>query len=68
MTLRGTQVWCAKLTDVDVIAIRRRYAAGDTLATLAAAYPQCSKVNLHHIVRDRRWRHLPRTSSMRVIG
>lgn len=48
----------ARLKDADVLEIRRRHAAGDRLRDLAAAYPQVSKVNLHHIVHGRRWRHL----------
>ena len=54
---RGESHWTAKLTEADVRAIRAEYAAGARVVDLAKSYP-CSKVNVHHIVHGRRWKHL----------
>ncbi len=55
---RGERRHSAVLTEGDVIEMRRRYAEGETLAELSAAYPACNKSNIHHILNGRRWRHL----------
>ena len=52
---RGEARHTAKLTETDVLDIRRRYHDGAPLKEPAKLYPQCSKVNLHHIVHNRRW-------------
>ncbi len=57
-TIRGTAHHAAKLTEAQVIEIRSRHAAGEALKSLHVAFPQCSKVNLHHIVTGKIWAHL----------
>lgn len=48
----------AVLSDEKVRAIRRRYAAGERVGALAAAFPVGSST-ISNIVRRRLWRHLP---------
>jgi hypothetical protein len=55
---RGESRPSARLTEAQVIAIRAEHGAGATLKTLSEHYPQCSKVNLHHIITGKRWRYL----------
>lgn len=48
----------ARLTEADVLAIRAQHLEGKALAEIAAAFPQCSKPNIHHIINGRRWKYL----------
>lgn len=48
----------AKLRTVDVVAIKVRAFAGERLMTIAASYPQVSRVAVHHIIHGRRWKHV----------
>ena len=48
----------AKLTEADVLTVRRRYAAGgETYKNIGDAYGVCSNT-IRSIVRRRRWRHI----------
>lgn len=54
----GIEHYAAKLSEQDVLAIRKRYAAGrETYASLAAAY-RVTFSNIAAIVKRRSWRHL----------
>jgi hypothetical protein len=55
---RGERRHSAKLTEADVLEIRRRHGDGRRLVDLARDFPQCSKVNLHHIIHGRSWKYL----------
>lgn len=55
---RGEAHPSARLTEEQVIAIRAERGAGASLKALSERYPQCSKVNLHHIITGKRWRYL----------
>ena len=56
--LCGEQHGCAKLTAVEVLEIRRRYATGlETQRALARCF-NISRRNVGHIVRGKQWRHL----------
>jgi hypothetical protein len=61
--VRGVAHHGAKLTEAQVIEIRGRHAAGEALKSLHVAFPQCSKVNLHHIVTGKIWAHLLKVAS-----
>jgi hypothetical protein len=54
---RGTRNAAARLTDENVIDIRRRYAAGETQMTLASAFA-VSQPLISQIVRRKVWTHL----------
>lgn len=54
----GSDRWSAKLTEAEVVEIRSLYKDGMKLKDLAKRFPKVSKPNLHHIVHNRRWRHL----------
>lgn len=63
---RGPECHSARLSEADVIEMRMLAASGVKLADLAAAYPQCSKPNIHHIINGRRWQYLlPATAAAR---
>ena len=55
---RGPTHTSAKLTEADVLEIRRLWKVNTTLADLARQYPQCSKANIHNIVHGRKWQYL----------
>jgi hypothetical protein len=55
---KGEARHSAKLTELDVLDIRRLHGEGTALRELVKLYPQCSKPNLHHIIHGRRWRYL----------
>ncbi len=57
-TLIGARHHQAKLTDSDVIEIRRLKASGETERTIAAKY-SISQSLVGHIARRLKWRHLP---------
>lgn len=54
----GEDRWTSKLTDDQVMAIRRRYAAGDRIAAIAADFPVNDK-NVFAIGTGQTWTHLP---------
>lgn len=55
---RGEKVPSAKLTDTQVLAIRRAYQHGQTQRSLARQFG-VSHPTIHHIIHRRAWRHLP---------
>ena len=55
--VRGGRSNLAKLTDADVLEIRRRYAEGALQRELAAAYG-IRQTNVSQIVRRQTWTHL----------
>lgn len=64
---RGEQHSCAKLTEVQVIEMRRRYAAGESPSGIARAY----RVNYAHmadVVSGKSWRHVPGAVPLRRPG
>lgn len=54
----GTQNGRAKLTEEDVITIRKKWAEGITRKELYEAYPQVSQVSIRDIVNGKTWKHL----------
>ena len=54
---RGEAVWTAKLTAPDVIAIRRRYADGESRPALARHFG-VTRQNITDIVNGATWRHI----------
>lgn len=54
---RGEKRWSAKLTEADVRVIRER-AKTEKLKTIAADYPQVSKVSVHYVIAGKRWKYL----------
>lgn len=55
---RGEAHHSARLCAADVLRMRERHAAGESLKSIADDYPQCSKPAVHHILSGRNWRHL----------
>jgi HNH endonuclease len=64
LAARGTDHGCAVLTDAQVIRIRERRAAGESLDALGADF-RISRSNVYMICRGATWRHVggPRTPS-----
>jgi hypothetical protein len=56
----GTRNARAKLTDFDVLEIRRRYAMGETQYALAATFG-VTQSNVSRLL-GKGWRHLPKTT------
>lgn len=56
--IHGEQHYCAKLRETDARDILARAASGDPLSTIAADYPQVSKVAVHYVISGKSWRHL----------
>jgi hypothetical protein len=56
--LRGERASSAKLTEADVVAIRRRYASGERRADLAREFG-VTHTNVTDIVNGKTWTHLP---------
>jgi hypothetical protein len=54
---RGERHWSTKLTEADIVTIRQRYAAGESLTTLSQAY-KMTRTNASHIVRRKTWTHV----------
>lgn len=54
----GERQWNAKLTEADVIDIRRRRDAGEILRTIAADHGITIGAT-HHIANRKSWRHVP---------
>lgn len=55
---RGERINTAKLTELDVRTIRRRAAAGEKAAGIAADYP-VSESYVHTVIGRRSWKHVP---------
>ena len=55
---RGEAHPAAKLTESDVISIRARCAAGESLRHVASAYG-VSRTNIRMIIQRRTWSHVP---------
>lgn len=56
--MRGESHGCAKLTESDVIEIRRRYAAGGVSMTAIASEYGVHKTTIQQIVRRKHWTHI----------
>jgi hypothetical protein len=54
----GEKHWRSKLTEEDVVAIRRRRAAGETTVSLGLEFG-VSPMNIGLIANRKRWRHVP---------
>jgi hypothetical protein len=48
----------ATLTSADVLAMRARYDGGDSVASLARAFPFTDRKNIDAVVKRRTWKHL----------
>lgn len=57
-TVRGERFWSAKLTELQVTEIRRRYAAGGIGQQRLANEFNVSKSNVRAIVTGLTWKHL----------
>lgn len=55
---RGTRNGRAKLSEEDVLSIRRQYQDGISLTQLYHEYPQVSKTTVRDIVLEKTWKHL----------
>ena len=58
MSKVGTLNGRAKLTEADVLEIRKRWSAGATRKELYEAYPQVSQVSIRDIINGKTWKHL----------
>ncbi len=56
--VRGEKHKSARLTAEDVLDMRTRDVAGESLKDIAARYPQCSKAAVHHVLTYRNWKHI----------
>jgi hypothetical protein len=56
---RGVRQGNARLTEEDVMTIRRRYQAGEHATALANAYEVPNSSYIYAIVHGKKWRHLP---------
>lgn len=54
---RGEDQGNAKLTEVDIICIRERYAAGESCGKISEDYPVNSS-NIQQIIKGKRWAHI----------
>ncbi len=61
--VRGTNNGRARLTESQVIEIRSRAAAGESVAAIARE-TRMSEGALRHIVKRRKWRHIPEQQSL----
>jgi hypothetical protein len=64
---QGESHWAAKVTEADVIDIRRRYAQGERVSALAREFG-LTRGPLRAIAKGLSWRHVPMPSLARLEG
>lgn len=61
---KGEASKAARLTDLDVLEARCRYAAGERVGVIALSYPQVHKNTLKSAIYGYTWKHLPSASQL----